>query len=234
MLTNVMEDYLKAIYELQDADQELVSTSEIASQLSVKPPTVTTMTKKLAERGLVEREAYNGVRLTDEGETVAIEVIRHHRLLEAYLVEQLGYDWAEVHEEADVLEHHISETLEQRLAEALDETTVDPHGAPIPSETLALASRSDTYLSECEDGAHLVVVEVSDRDPEQLAYLDEAGITPGTNLVVTEIAPIDLITVQPQPDDTPVSLPMDVARTIRVRELNDEPEQAATNARGGA
>jgi DtxR family Mn-dependent transcriptional regulator len=174
------------------------------------------------------------VRLTDEGETIAIEVIRHHRLLEAYLVERLDYDWSEVHEEAGVLEHHISETLEQRLAESLDDASVDPHGAPIPSETLALASRSDTYLSECEDGAHLVVVEVSDRDPEQLAFLDDVGITPGTKLVVIEIAPIDLISVRPPTDDTEISLPMDVARTIRVRELNDEPEQAVTNANGAA
>jgi DtxR family Mn-dependent transcriptional regulator len=234
MLTSVMEDYLKAIYELQEADQELVSTSEIASRLSVKAPTVTTMTKKLAGRGLVEREAYSGVRLTDEGETVAIEVIRHHRLLEAYLVEQLGYDWAEVHEEADVLEHHISETLEQRLAEALADTAVDPHGAPIPSESLTIASRSDTYLSECKEGVRLVVIEVSDRNSEQLAYLDEAGITPGTTLVVTEVAPIGLVTVQPQPDDTAVSLPMDVARTIRVRELTDDPELAVSNANGAA
>ena len=234
MLTSVNEDYLKAIYELQEPDRELVSTSEIASRLSVKPPTVTTMTKKLAGRGLVEREAYNGVRLTDEGETIAIEVIRHHRLLEAYLVERLDYDWSEVHEEADVLEHHISETLEQRLAESLDDASIDPHGAPIPSETLTLASRSDTYLSECEDGAQLVVVEVSDRDPEQLAFLDDAGITPGTKLVVTEVAPIDLISVRPPTDDTEISLPMDIARTIRIRELNDEPEQAVTNANGAA
>jgi len=234
MLTSVMEDYLKAIYELQEANHELVSPSEIASRLSVKPPTVTTMTKKLAERELVEREAYSGVRLTDEGETVAIEVIRHHRLLETYLVERLGYDWTEVHEEADVLEHHISETLEQRLAEALDDTAVDPHGAPIPSETLTLVSSPDTYLSECEHGEHLVVIEVSDRDSEQLAYLDDAGITPGTNLVVTEVAPIGLITVQPQTDDPGISLPMTVARTIRVRELNDKPEHAVSNANGAA
>jgi DtxR family Mn-dependent transcriptional regulator len=97
-----------------------------------------------------------------------------------------------------------------------------------------LVSSPDTYLSECEHGEHLVVIEVSDRDSEQLAYLDDAGITPGTNLVVTEVAPIDLITVQPQTDDPGISLPMTVARTIRVRELNEEPEQAVSNANGAA
>lgn len=233
MLTSVMEDYLRTIHELHETDREYVPPSELASQLSVKPPTVTNMTKKLDERGLVVREAHQGVRLTDEGRSVAIEVIRHHRLLETYLVERLGYDWADVHEEADVLEHHISETLEQRIAESLDDTRSDPHGSPIPSESLGLATYPDMYLDECEVGANFIVLEVSDRDPDQLIFLEETSILPGVELSVTEAPPAGPVTVQPKASDTAISLPRDVAESIRVRELAEETEQAVTSAYGG-
>src|SRR6056297_1066903 len=124
MLSDVMEDYLKAIYILQELDDPPVSTSEIAEYLDVTPPTVTSMVEKLDDRGLVEREKYTGVELTEEGVTVALEVLRHHRLLEAYLTEHLDYDWSEVHDEADRLEHHISEKFERRLADLLDDPDV--------------------------------------------------------------------------------------------------------------
>jgi DtxR family Mn-dependent transcriptional regulator len=119
MLSAKMEDYLKAIYEITQREGEPVSTSSVAELLEVTPPTVTSMMEKLEERGLIEREKYSGAHLTREGETVALEVLRHHRLLETYLAEQLGYDWTEVHEEADRLEHHISEEFEQRVARLL-------------------------------------------------------------------------------------------------------------------
>jgi Mn-dependent DtxR family transcriptional regulator len=136
MLSDVMEDYLKTIYYLQGDGEERIRTSDIASHLDVTSPTVTSMLEKLEDRGLVDREKYKGVRLTDEGETVALEVLRHHRLLEAYLTEHLDYDWSEVHDEADRLEHHISEKFERRLADLLGDPEVDPHGDPIPNEEL--------------------------------------------------------------------------------------------------
>src|SRR6056297_4177740 len=144
MLSDVMEDYLKAIYTLQEGSEDPVATSDIADELDVTPPTVTSMVEKLEDRGLVEREKYKGVELTPEGETVALEVIRHHRLLEAYLTEHLDYSWSEVHDEADALEHHISEEFERRVAEALDDPEVDPHGDPIPGVDLDPIESDDT------------------------------------------------------------------------------------------
>src|SRR5699024_8881217 len=158
MPSDVMEDYLKAIYSLERAGETPVSTSRIAEYLDVTRPTVSSMIERLTERNLLEREKYTGVCLTDEGETVALEVVRHHRLLEAYLAEQLGYDWSEVHEEADALEHHISETFERRVAQALGDPEVDPHGDPIPSVDLdPLVENENNRLSDYEEGAHVQV-----------------------------------------------------------------------------
>ncbi len=211
-----MEDYLKTIYELQGRSDDPVSTSSVAERLGVTAPTATSMIETLAERGLVEREKYKGARLTREGETVAIEVVRHHRLLETYLAEQLGYDWTEVHDEADRLEHHISEEFERRVDEKLGEPEVDPHGDPIPNDRLEPVDESSgETLSEHAEGDEVVVERVRDRDAEELAYLSEAGVTPGTRLVVEEVAPIDMITVC-LPDGEPVSLPGEIAEAIRV------------------
>ena len=215
MLSDVMEDYLKTIYRLQREEGPPVRTSEIAEHLDVTAPTVTSMLEKLEDRGLVDREKYKGVELTAEGETVALEVVRHHRLLEAYLTEHLDYDWSEVHEEADVLEHHISEEFERRLAEALDDPEVDPHGDPIPGEDLSPPESPDTSpLSELGVGDRAVVERVRDRDEEELAYLSEAGVTPGTELEVVDVAPFGMVTVRVDGDEQ--SLPESVARSIRV------------------
>src|SRR6056297_1761018 len=158
MLSDVMEDYLKAIYTLQEGSEDPVATSDIADELDVTPPTVTSMVEKLEERGLVEREKYKGVELTTEGETVALEVLRHHRLLETYLTEHLDYSWSEVHEEADALEHHISEEFEERVADVLGDPEVDPHGDPIPSADLTPPGDDDTTpLSEYAEGESVVV-----------------------------------------------------------------------------
>ncbi|MFB6189266.1 MAG: metal-dependent transcriptional regulator [Halapricum sp.] len=216
MLSPEMEDYLKTIYELQRGTEGPVSTSAIAESMDVTPPTATSMMEKLEDRGFVEREKYKGVRLTEEGETIAIEVIRHHRLLETYLTEKLGFDWAEVHDEADRLEHHISEQFERRVAAKLGEPDVDPHGDPIPSDALEpVDEAAGTVLSECVEGDVIEVSRVRDRDPDELAYLDDAGITPGTTLEVVEVAPIGLVTVELD-DGSTVSLPEHVAATIRV------------------
>jgi DtxR family Mn-dependent transcriptional regulator len=228
MLSPKMEDYLKTVYDLQRGDEGPVSTSSIAEALGVTSPTATSMMETLAERGLVEREKYKGVTLTREGETVAIEVVRHHRLLETYLAEQLGYDWSEVHDEADRLEHHISEEFERRVADLLGEPEVDPHGDPIPNDALEPieADRGRT-LSEYEEGEEVVVRRVRDRDPEELAYLSDAGITPGTPLVVEEVAPIGMVTVGLS-DGKRVALPETVADAIRVQDADELVDDAGT------
>jgi DtxR family Mn-dependent transcriptional regulator len=216
MLSAKMEDYLKAIYEVKQREGEPVSTSAVAELLDVEPPTVTSMMEKLESRGLVDREKYKGVELTTEGETVALEVLRHHRLLETYLAEQLDYDWAEVHDEADRLEHHISEEFEKRVAELLDDPEVDPHGDPIPNDALEPVQGEDRKLSGHEEGETLVVQRVRDRDPEELSYLQRVGITPGTQLTIDEIPPIGMVTVRLADGET-VSLPDSIADSIRVR-----------------
>jgi DtxR family Mn-dependent transcriptional regulator len=220
MLSDVMEDYLKAIYVLQREEGPPVETSAIAEYLDVTAPTVTSMVGNLAERGLLEREKYKGVELTAEGETVALEVVRHHRLLEAYLAEHLDYEWSEVHEEADALEHHISEEFERRVAAALDDPAVDPHGDPIPDADLEPLGEDDTTpLSGHAAGDRVVVTRVSDRDEAELAYLASVGIEPGTELVVREHTPIG--TVEVDCADGTLSLPEDVARSIRVRDPDE-------------
>ncbi|PSP68844.1 DtxR family transcriptional regulator [Halobacteriales archaeon QH_8_67_27] len=230
MLSAKMEDYLKAVYELQRESDEPVATSRIADLLDVTAPTATSMMESLAERGLVEREKYKGVRLTPEGETVALEVVRHHRLLETYLTEELGYDWAEVHDEADRLEHHISEEFERRVAEMLDDPAVDPHGDPIPTDALdPVDETAGTTLVEATEGDRIVVQRVSDRDPEELAYLDDAGIVPGTELVVEEVAPIGVVSVALADGEGTVSIPDAVARTIFV-DATDGSTESATEA----
>ncbi len=216
MLSDVMEDYLKAIYRLQREQGTPVTTSAIADYLDVTPPTVTSMVEKLADRELVDREKYHGVELTQEGQTVALEVLRHHRLLESYLTEHLDYDWSDVHEEADTLEHHISEEFERRVAEVLDDPTVDPHGDPIPDANLEpLEDDSTSRLSDCSEGSVVEVARVSDRDEEELAYLAAAGIEPGTELTVVDVAPFGMVTVDHAGDEQ--SLPESVARSIHVR-----------------
>ena len=221
MLSDVMEDYLKAIYTLQREQGPPVRTSMLAEYLGVTPPTVTSMVEKLTDRGLLEREKYKGVELTPEGETVAIEVLRHHRLLEAFLADHLDYEWDKVHEEADTLEHHISEEFERRLAAKLGDPSVDPHGDPIPSADLEPPENGDAgVLSDYEEGDRVVVARVSDRDDDELRYLAEAGVEPGTELELVEKTPIGVLVVQI--GDERVHLPDDVAATIRVRAAESE------------
>jgi len=220
MLSTAMEDYLKAIYVLQLEAGPPISTSTIAERVGKTPPTVTSMLGKLEERGLVEREKYKGAELTAEGETIALEVLRHHRLLEAYLTEHLDYSWSEVHDEADALEHHISEEFERRVAEVLGNPTVDPHGDPIPGSDLSPPESDDSCcLDQHEVGDRVVVTRVSDRDEEELEYLEAAGITPDTELEIVDVAPFGMVTVKV--DDREQSLPESVAASIRVRDAVD-------------
>lgn len=216
MLSDVMEDYLKTIYILQRESDARVSTSAIAEHLDVTPPTVTSMIEKLADRGLLDYEKYQGVELTGEGETVALEVLRHHRLLEAFLADELAYDYSDVHDEADALEHHISEEFERRVAEALGDPTVDPHGDPIPDADLQPLGDDDTVaLADCDTGVEVIVARVSDRNERELEYLAEVGIEPGVKLRVVDRTPLGLVKVDG--DGLEEMLPPEVAETLRVR-----------------
>jgi DtxR family Mn-dependent transcriptional regulator len=149
------------------------------------------MLRKLSELGLVEHERYRGVRLTDRGRRVALEVIRHHRLVELFLVESLGMTWDEVHAEAEVLEHALSEELEELIAAKLGNPTVDPHGDPIPSRELELAETPGQALAELEPGETATFVRISDTEPQMLRFLGERGIVPGTRLELVERQPFD-------------------------------------------
>jgi DtxR family Mn-dependent transcriptional regulator len=190
-LTAAVEDYVKAVYMLQQRG-EAASTNALATRLDVTPAAVSGMLRKLAALGLVEHEPYHGVRLTERGRLVALEVIRHHRLLELFLVESLGMGWDEVHAEAEVLEHVLSEELEELIAAKLGNPTLDPHGDPIPSRELAIADAvDDCDLYQLEPGAHGTFVRVSDSDPEMLRFLTDRGITPGARLEVVERQPFD-------------------------------------------
>ena len=190
-LTPAVEDYVKAIYVLEGSG-EAASTNGLAARLDVTPAAVSGMLRKLAGLGLVEHEPYRGVRLTDRGRLVALEVIRHHRLLELFLVESLGMGWDEVHAEAEVLEHVLSEDLEELIAAKLGHPTLDPHGDPIPSRELAIAEDAGSCdLYQLEPGDSGTFVRVSDADAEMLRFLTGRGIRPGARLEVLERQPFD-------------------------------------------
>lgn len=188
MLSQSMENYLKVIFEVLEK-HDRATTSVIAERMRLAPPSVTAMIKRLAEMKLVTHEPYQGVRLTAVGERTALEVIRHHRLIELYLAEALGVPWDRVHDEAEKLEHVISEDLEDRISEALGHPTVDPHGSPIPARDGTLQRVDARALSEVEPGQRVTVLEVDDRDPELLRYLGSLALYPGTEIEVVRIEP---------------------------------------------
>jgi DtxR family Mn-dependent transcriptional regulator len=189
-LTASVQDYAKAIFTLESR-HGAASTTELAALLEVRPASVSGMLRKLSALGLVEHERYRGVRLTDHGRRVALEVIRHHRLVELFLVESLGMTWDEVHAEAEVLEHALSEELEELIAAKLGNPTVDPHGDPIPTRDLELAETPGLALAELEPGDRATFVRVSDSDPGMLRFLGERGIVPGARLELVERQPFD-------------------------------------------
>lgn len=186
-----MEDYLKAIFNLQKQENKPVSTSALAEHLRVAPASVTNMCKKLAEMNLLVYEPYQGVTFTPTGQKLVLEIVRHHRLIELYLAEALGVPWDQVHEEAERLEHVISEDLEERMAAVLGDPKFDPHGAPIPSRSGNLYQPESGRLTDMEVGDELVVIEVDDANPELLRYLGTLGIYPGTEFTLLVRAPFD-------------------------------------------
>ena len=189
-LSQSVEDYLKAIY-LLETENEPATTNNIAESLSVSSASVTNMFKKLAKLKLINHKSYRGAELTQAGEKIALEVIRHHRLLELYLKEMMGYSWDEVHEEAEKLEHHISEQFEDKIAELLNDPTHDPHGDPIPSKEGVVPQMASLAITDAEESTSYIIGRVRDQDPELLRYLEKSGIIPGVKLTVLEKAPFD-------------------------------------------
>ena len=188
-LSPSVQDYAKAVYALETRGGAAVSTNDLAARLGVTPASVSGMVRKLTEVGIVEHEPYHGVRLTDEGRRVALEVLRHHRLLELFLAQELGMSWDRVHAEAEVLEHVLSEELETLIAARLGDPSVDPHGDPIPTPEFEIDERSTSSLDELPVGAAGRFVRVSDSDPEMLRYLAEHGIALDARLEVVDRQP---------------------------------------------
>jgi DtxR family Mn-dependent transcriptional regulator len=182
-LTRSQQDYLKALYQLH-GDQRPVPTGDLAQRLNISSPSVSEMVAKLSAQGLVEHDRYRGQQLTREGRKVALELVRHHRLLEMFLVQVLGYRWDEVHDEAERLEHVISERMEARIFELLGRPELDPHGHSIPSLTGKVRSLSDRALSDCRPGEKVTVQGVSDDDAGRLRELERRGLVPGTRIEV--------------------------------------------------
>lgn len=181
--SEAIEDFLKAVYLLQQ-EHTRVQTSQLAEALAITAPSTTEMAKKLARAKLVSHEPYRGIRLTPAGERIALEIVRHHRLIELFLVEALGYGWDEVHDEAERLEHAMSERLAERIAEYLGDPRFDPHGDPIPRTDGSLPEGPDTPLVEAQVGERFVMHRVLTQDADVLAYLFGLGIEPGQRLTV--------------------------------------------------
>jgi len=204
-LTVAVQDYLKAIYALEAAGAR-VTTSALASRMSVSAPSATEMTKRLAELGLVERAPYRGVALTEQGRAGALEVIRHHRLLERYLVDRLGLSLDEVHAEAELLEHALSEELEAKIDAELGYPTHDPHGDPIPDRELRVTHGPGRTLVDLEAGERAAVSRVPDGDPELLRYLTGLGLVPDASVEVVAHAPFGgPVTVRTESGDHAIS-----------------------------
>jgi DtxR family transcriptional regulator, Mn-dependent transcriptional regulator len=186
-----VEDYAKAIYALEARAGKPVSTNDLAHRLAVTAPSASAMVKRLAEQGLVDHEPYHGTQLTQAGRRLALEVLRHHRLLELYLTEHLGVPWDRVHDEAEALEHVLSEDLEARIAAKLGDPTHDPHGDPIPSLAGRIDEVATRSLDQLTAGDRGVFVRVSDADPEMLRYLTRQGIELGTQIEVVARQPFE-------------------------------------------
>ena len=189
-LTAPVEDYLKAIYDIELAG-EAAATNDIAQRLAIAPASVSGMVRRLSEQGLLAYERYKGVRLTPTGRRAALRTIRRHRVIEAYLAQALGYPWDRVHEEAERLEHAASDELVDRMAAAIGDPVADPHGAPIPTRDGEVDERRLGTLADVPAGARALVVRVGDDDAELLRYLGELGIVPGVRVMVGDKAPFD-------------------------------------------
>lgn len=213
---DVTEDYLKAIYKLQTTNGK-VSTSALAERMGVTPPSATSMITRLAELGLLRHDRYKGVELTEAGARTALEVIRHHRLWELFLAEALRVPLDQVHQEAERLEHTLSDDLEERIDQVLGYPTVDPHGDPIPSKDGRLSGDASLPLSDLAVGADATVTRVPDSDAALLRYLSELGLIPGRRVRVTRRAPFGG-TLFIETGAEPMPLGEDLARRVFVTE----------------
>ncbi|CAN5201376.1 metal-dependent transcriptional regulator [soil metagenome] len=219
-----VEDYLKAIYKLElSMDGKGVSTSELAREMGVANASVTNMVKRLSELGMVSYQSYYGARLTVSGRKIALEMIRHHRLLELYLAEMLGYSWDQVHEEAEKLEHHISEQFEDKISELLNNPKFDPHGDPIPSKDGKIPKIGLKPLSEASVQERIEVKRVKNQDPELLRYLHSYGLTPGSTVHIVNKEPFEG-PIELEVNGKPVTLGHNIASDILVFTpvINDE------------
>jgi DtxR family transcriptional regulator, Mn-dependent transcriptional regulator len=216
-ISSAMEDYLKAIFELGENN---IKTQELASVLEVSSASVTGMLKKLSELNLVSYEKYYGVSLTPAGRNIALETLRHHRLIETYLMQALGYQWHEVHEEAEKLEHHISEDFEQRIADMLGNPTHDPHGDPIPALDGSMPASRGKPLSEFKPGQSVEITRITNQEGDVLRYLAEHKLMLGETVKVTAIAPFNgPVTLECKGKSLAVSL--ELAKQIHGQEKRD-------------
>ena len=221
-ISHAVQDYAKAIYSLSRRGEKAVATSALAERLHVSPASASAMAKRLDDLGLVSHEPYRGVRLTAAGEKLALEVIRHHRLLELYLSEALGMPWDRVHDEAEVLEHAISGELSDLIAEKLGDPTHDPHGDPIPTRDGQIEESPTKALADAQAGDLVVLTRVSDSDPEMLRYVGERGIEPGTRIQVVGREPFGgPLNVRVGERELPLGLGL--ARAMRVVSSADIP-----------
>jgi len=212
--TRSQEDYLKALYQLR-GDERPVPTRDLAERLGISSPSVSEMVSRLSAKGLVEHDRYRGQQLTREGRKVALELVRHHRLLEMFLVQVLGYGWDEVHEEAERLEHVISERMEQRIFDLLGHPELDPHGHAIPSLQGKVRARSDRPLTDCAAGEQVLIQGASDDDPARLRELGRRGLMPGTRMEV--VAPsVFEGPIQVRMKGRRVDVPLGLARALFV------------------
>jgi DtxR family Mn-dependent transcriptional regulator len=212
--SRAQEDYLKALYHLH-GDLRPVPTRELAQRLGISSPSVSEMVSRLTAQGLVEHDRYRGQQLTREGRKVALELVRHHRLLEMFLVQVLGYHWDEVHDEAERLEHVMSERMEQRIFELLGRPELDPHGHAIPTASGKVRSLSERPLSECHAGEKVLVQGVSDEDAGRLRELERRGLLPGTRLEVVAVSEYEG-PIEVRIKGRRVSIPLGLARGMFV------------------
>jgi len=189
-LTRSVEDYLKVIYHLS-SQGGFAATSEIAAQLDVSAPSVSGMVKRLSETGLIEYVPYRGVQLTGQGRRAALKMIRRHRILEVYLIQQLGYDWDGVHDEAERLEHAVSDELIERMSGALGHPRYDPHGAPIPTVDGEIEEADHVTVADAPVGQALELRQVGTEDPARLRYFAEQGLVPGARLTIIDRQPFN-------------------------------------------
>jgi len=212
-------NYLKAIWE--SAEEGAASTKDVADRLSVNPASVTNMFARLREKGLVEYERYHGASLTEEGLSEALRLVRRHRLIETFLLEQLGYSWEDVHEEAEQLEHSVSDRFTERLAEVLGHPERDPHGAPIPAQDGTLESDGSFPLAAAAVGQRVLIARLDHESAPMLAYLGERGLVPGRPLTVEEVRPLDGVVAFRDEEGTVHALGAPLAGALFVRGASD-------------